>query len=285
MVTSFTSLGFGHHFGAVHRRLELEGLCLSEISGVPEADVPAHTHEVAHFCLVLGGSYLSFLEGGLKTRPPQSVIYYPPGSTHPDRIHPRGGRCFTVGLAPSLFGKLSQLGGIDAAVLMEDGDSVWLASKLYREFISADGSCASLLNGLAAALSGHVARCANRGPGDPPTWLRHVAEMIRQHCRRAPELQELAAEVGVHPVHLSRAFRRHFGVRPSDYMRRCRIEHAMEILQDPAVSLGQAAVLCGYADQSSFTRSFKRVSGLTPAVFRRRTADRAQVQSGQEVQH
>jgi len=274
-------LGFGRHYGAIDRRLELDGLCLSEISGVREADVPAHTHEVAHFCLVLRGSYLVWIDGNSKTRRPLSVIYYPPYSTHSDRIHPDGGRCFTIALGSSILGKLDpQLGAVEDAVVMGDDDSTWLASKLYREFLHADRSCAPLLSGLAAALSGHVPRCANRGLGDPPGWLGDVAELIRVQCHESPELQQLAADVGVHPVHLSRAFRKHYGVRPSEYMRKCRIERALEILQDPTISVGQAAVLCGYSDQSSFTRGFKRVTGLTPGAFRSKGSERIQAQAG-----
>lgn len=104
-------------------------------------------------------------------------------------------------------------------------DSTWLGSKLYRDFLHPDPGTV-LMGGLAVALSGRVIRCARRAE-DFQTWLHKSAEIIWARYNEGTRLQELAAELDVHPIDLSRAFRRQFGVRPGDYLRRCRIERAM----------------------------------------------------------
>ena len=47
-----------------------------------------------------------------------------------------------------------------------------------------------------------------------------------------------------------------------------RYARACDLLRDPGVSLAEVAFLLGFAEQSSFSRSFKRWSGKTPRVWR-----------------
>jgi AraC family transcriptional regulator len=51
------------------------------------------------------------------------------------------------------------------------------------------------------------------------------------------------------------------------YVRALRVKHAKELL--PKRSLVEVALACGFADQSHFTRTFRRIEGMTPTEFRR----------------
>ena len=90
---------------------------------------------------------------------------------------------------------------------------------------------------------------------------------MAEHCRRLT-LDELAREAGVHPVHLSRIFRRSVGEGIGDHIHRLRVRTACERLLDPHASLAEVSFATGFADQSHFTRSFRRITGMTPALFR-----------------
>ena len=48
-----------------------------------------------------------------------------------------------------------------------------------------------------------------------------------------------------------------------------REEHGRQLLADPRLSVEEVAFVLGYADERSFRRAFKRMSGSTPAQFRR----------------
>jgi AraC family transcriptional regulator len=89
---------------------------------------------------------------------------------------------------------------------------------------------------------------------------------------RTPKFSELATTVGVHPVHLSRAFRAAYGCTPGEYLRRLRIEHAQRLLAESRMPLAQVACAVGYYDQSHFTAVFRRLTGSTPAQYRARHA-------------
>jgi AraC family transcriptional regulator len=85
---------------------------------------------------------------------------------------------------------------------------------------------------------------------------------------------EVAAAVGMHPVHLAREFRRHFGCAPGEYIRRLRVEFACRRLASTDTPLIEVALSAGFADQSHFTRTFRRQMRMTPGEFRRRFRSR-----------
>jgi AraC family transcriptional regulator len=81
-------------------------------------------------------------------------------------------------------------------------------------------------------------------------------------------LQELASDAEVHPVHLAATFRRFFGTTVAAYIRQLRIEYACRELARPDAPLAEIALAAGFADQSHFGRTFKRVMRVTPAEYR-----------------
>ena len=112
-------------------------------------------------------------------------------------------------------------------------------------------------------------RGEGEGKGAPPRWLGVARELLRERCGEEVTVGEVARACGVHPVHLARAFRRHFGASPGAYLRRCRLERAAARLRDARESLGEVALRSGFADQSHLTTAFRRAHGVTPAEYRR----------------
>jgi len=78
----------------------------------------------------------------------------------------------------------------------------------------------------------------------------------------------VAGAVGVHPVHLARAFRLHYGAPVGAYQRGLRLSWAAGMLADGDDEIAQIALRAGFFDQSHFTRAFKRQFGFTPAAYR-----------------
>ena len=87
---------------------------------------------------------------------------------------------------------------------------------------------------------------------------------------RPPNLRatKLAREAGVHPGHLSHTFRRCIGEGIGEHVHRLRVRAACKRMLDPYASLAEVSFAAGFADQSHFTRSFRRITGMTPAAFR-----------------
>lgn len=80
---------------------------------------------------------------------------------------------------------------------------------------------------------------------------------------------EIAQVAGLSTKQLERLTRRTLGLPPRALLQRLRIEHAVRLLTTTSMPIGQVAAACGFYDQSSFTRQFRAVLGLTPGAYRR----------------
>ncbi|MEN3329887.1 MAG: AraC family transcriptional regulator [Acidobacteriota bacterium] len=101
-----------------------------------------------------------------------------------------------------------------------------------------------------------------------PKWLERVRNILEQRFAEPFKLSEIAAEAGVHPVHLAREFRKHYGTSVGEYVRRVRIEYACRELMGSNAAVTNIAFAAGFADQSHFSRTFKRLCGTTPGRYR-----------------
>jgi AraC-like DNA-binding protein len=109
---------------------------------------------------------------------------------------------------------------------------------------------------------------SERRDDDGPEWLRRVREEIEQHAPRSVNLATLARRAGRHPNHLSREFRRWYGVPATEWLQRLRIAAAADLLATTGDPLGCIAAQSGFADQPHFTRVFKQFLGITPQRYR-----------------
>ena len=105
-------------------------------------------------------------------------------------------------------------------------------------------------------------------PGKYPRWLIHAKDLIHARFMEALSLSDVAAIVEIHPVSLARAFRAHYGCSVGEFIRRVRIEEACKLMLSRDLPLTEVGLATGFADQAHFSRTFKRVTGLTPGQFR-----------------
>jgi AraC-like DNA-binding protein len=82
-------------------------------------------------------------------------------------------------------------------------------------------------------------------------------------------LKTLAAECGMSKNAFVEAFRACTGLPPRQWLISFRIARAQDMLAGSGETLSIIAVDCGFCDQSHFTRSFARATGVTPAAWRR----------------
>lgn len=108
----------------------------------------------------------------------------------------------------------------------------------------------------------------NRKTHRPPKWLEEVRQILRANFSNPPSLTQLSKVVGIHPVHLVRVFRTFQHCTMSEYVRQLRVESAQKKIVSSDASLVEIALSSGFADHTHFSRSFKRVTGMTPSEFR-----------------
>lgn len=104
-----------------------------------------------------------------------------------------------------------------------------------------------------------------------PAWAQELKEIIQDHIDASLSLKELSKGLDINPSYLSREFSRYFdNLSFGEYIRKQRIEKAIELMQTPSYSLTEIAYLTGFSDQSHFTRIFKKHTSQNPSDYRKK---------------
>lgn len=116
-----------------------------------------------------------------------------------------------------------------------------------------------------------VSQALRAGDADAATVaaLSRVADFVQGRLADPPTVAELAEAAGCATSTLDRRVRRVYALSPQQYVLRARLDHAAALLGTADLTLAEVAVACGFYDQASFTRTFGRFTGETPAQFRR----------------
>jgi AraC family transcriptional regulator len=260
-------LHHGEFFGTREVHRAAGGFALSIAAADPARPVERHTHEEAHFILLLDGHYFSSARGAGHLHAEPALIYNPPGTTHRDTFPDCDGRFLGLSVSAGRFDELCQIARpAEAAMRLWDPAALALSHRIARG--AAQGEDDLHLEALCLELLGAFERDL-RSPR-PPGWLFTAREALHDRAAGPLTMGEVARDAGVHPVHLARTFRRFFGCTPAEYLRSRRVEQAALLVRVTQRPLAEIALECGFFDQSHLTRAFARVLGVSPAAYRRR---------------
>jgi AraC family transcriptional regulator len=107
-----------------------------------------------------------------------------------------------------------------------------------------------------------------------PWQLRVAKEMLTAHLCTRVSIAQISAECRLTTAHFSRAFKCATGMPPHRWQIHRRVERAADLLRNSTLSVAQIALMCGFSDQSHFTRVFALVKGAAPGRWRRAPTDR-----------
>jgi AraC-like DNA-binding protein len=133
-----------------------------------------------------------------------------------------------------------------------------------------------LVDAIATSLIARLARPACRSDRIPITgglasWqVRRSTEYLADNLDKDVTLEELAAIVRLSPFHFCRAFKKSVGLTPTNWQLQRRVERAQALMLDPETPLLEVALAVGYQSQGAFGNAFRRVTGDTPAAWRRK---------------
>ena len=124
-------------------------------------------------------------------------------------------------------------------------------------------------NGSIVGLSG-ISRDLSSGPDSSAELhqLSAVLDYIRDHLSDPLSIEDIASATGLSSFQIGQRIKRLFGISPYQYIIRSRIDSARHLLANSNQPLSEIALACGFGDQSSFTRQFKRLVGITPKSYR-----------------
>lgn len=230
--------------------------------------LPSHAHTGWSICFVMRGDYREswgktgqdFKEG--------DVIVKTAGAIHEDHFGNSGAECLLVELSP----RMVEYAGVSSLCTLSGAyrrlSLVKLGVRIRRELHLRDNVTPIALEALTLEVIADLLRSTSVVRSRPPAWLRRVRDFLESSVPGETNLQAIAVEVGVHPAHISRVFRRHCGCCVGDFLRNQQVVRAATRLTESDESLASIAYSLGFADQSHFTRVFKEFTGTTPRQYR-----------------
>ncbi|GGJ17158.1 AraC family transcriptional regulator [Neoroseomonas lacus] len=100
--------------------------------------------------------------------------------------------------------------------------------------------------------------------------LKRAKELIESQLDGKLTIAEIARECGLTPSYFAQQFAEATGMTPHRWLLKARVDAATRLLVQGALPIAAIAIACGFADQSHFTRTFSRVTGVTPKVWQDR---------------
>jgi AraC-like DNA-binding protein len=130
-----------------------------------------------------------------------------------------------------------------------------------------------------AALRMLISLFLRKGPGvsefdakmETASRFKKAFDLIESSLARRVSLDDLAEAVSLHPSYFSNEFARRMGVPPMEYLRLRRVELAKRLLLDSGRKLEDIASETGFADAFHLSRTFKRIVGLSPSEYRKKS--------------
>lgn len=99
--------------------------------------------------------------------------------------------------------------------------------------------------------------------------ISKIYDMVDRSINSPPSLDEVANALGYSPFYLSAKFKKLTGIGYRDYVTKRRIQESIRLLANTNKTISDIAELVGYKDMNSFYSSFKKINGVSPAVYRK----------------
>lgn len=256
--------------------LDAGGFRITDALFPPSLILPSHYHQWACFAVVLAGSVDKTFPSKSYASLPSTIVTMPPQERHLDQFEKKGAHMLVVEpmqVSEEVLAPCRQL--FDQINHFRDADMTRIAWQISQELRSSDDASALAVNGLVLELLSTAVRSTRKfsQAADfkrPPQWLNQARELIHEQFRESLTIAMVATAVNVHPVHLSRTFRKFNGVTIGVYIRQLRLNWATSQITHSEKPLAIIAAQAGFTDQSHLTRLFSQHKGVPPGQYRQR---------------
>lgn len=254
---------------------------------------PLHWHDAVEIGYVAAGQGLLVLKGREYTLAPDTIYVIGPAEQHMGYardelrlfiVHFHLGvlqdACFGALSGPEWLLSVNHFGGFQPVIPNDCADAAQvlkLLKEIEMEYALTAPAWPVLVKGLLLQIAGCLFRYFRTATSDEDgapchdllNRLTPVLRLIERRIGDPPSLEEMAAEVALHPNYFLALFSRATGHTPIAYRNMRRIQHACHLLATSDQPVAWIAEQCGFEAVQSFNRLFRRFVGETPASYRR----------------
>jgi AraC-like DNA-binding protein len=258
----------GQFYGQTTETIYLDGVTLTDTEYTKDK-VDWHYHKNAYFTFILQGKLIEENKKETYNCSAGTLLFHNWQEPH-FNIKPTGfTRGFHVEMEQKWIDNFSlDLNNLQGNIHILDPDIKFLLYKIFKETKINDNTTPLSLQGLLLQTLAGLQRKKETSIKSKPLWVTKVNEILHDQISEKHSLIELSGTLGIHPVHLSRDFSKHFQCSLGEYIRKLKIEKSLSLLSDKKYSLIDITFECGFSDQSHFIRSFKEVTGINPSAYR-----------------
>ena len=255
------------YYGEQNRNLDLGGIILSEYA-YHAPDTPWHYHENPYFMYVMEGNMTDINHGGCSLMPLSTLIFHNWQEPHKNEKKSKIAGGFHLELERSWFDNQKlDINLWEGSQIIKDPNLHFILSQIYLEFKRQDQYSELTIEILLLQLCERINTTQITNPKETPAWIGQLKDLLSEDNEHLT-LTYLSDQLGIHPVHLSRSIPKYLGFNLGEYLRKQKLNRAFAHLKNPKLSLTEIAHMCGFADQSHFTRMYKSYLGLTPKLAR-----------------
>ncbi len=233
-----------------------------------DAIIPPHEHGRSYFCLNIGAAFTEISGRSEIQVKNNDVVFHPPGHQHANRFTSNGGSCLNIEIGESWLCGMSDLANLYRPAYVTPRCHEIDARNLLFEFRNAHTTSSLVVDELLLSFFSVLSNSLVRRHPKAPQWLLRIRELLYRNYASTQRLDNLAVEAGVHPGHLVRTFRQCFGLTIGEYIRQRRIGAACKLIENGEHEFINIALMVGFSDQSSFSRTFRATVGLTATEYR-----------------
>lgn len=258
----------GEYYGQKKKEFKVNEVILSEYSYVaPRTDW--HYHENPYFMYLLQGQVYDVNRKITSTCSPGSLLFHNWQEKHYNHKHSQYAKGFHIELQnESLQRFLIPRLSVEGSITVNNPNAHLILAKIYHEFQFIDNFSHIGIESLLISLCRNIEKDIEM-LNPHSVWLKKLTDLIHEN-QEPTTLNELSRILQVHPVHISRTFSKEMGCTLSQYIRKIKVQKSIPYLLDSKFNLTEIAYLCGFADQSHFSRTFKKCMHISPRTYRSR---------------
>jgi AraC family transcriptional regulator len=216
-----------------------------------------HSHDYHNVTLITDGQIDESSERGEYRGGPSSVVLKAAGCEHETRIGGRGARTLTIEFDSSAWPIAPHTWWWSEEIdVVRSGLALQRAVRQHEDIARlSDDFVATVIE--------------SSREKEMPAWIGEIKAVLDQRFHDSISFEALARDIGLHPVYVSRAFRRHVGTSMTDYVRALRLREARHLLAASGWNIAAIAGQTGFSDSSHLCRTFSDLLQMTPKTYRR----------------
>lgn len=137
-----------------------------------------------------------------------------------------------------------------------------------RSMLLVEGTAYELLDRMIQQLFGHESLPEGLSAADVRK-LSLAHGILESRYASPPSLLELAKEIGLNDYKLKLGFKQCYGTTVFGFIRKVRMERAMELLHNGEANVTEAALTVGYRNVSAFSQTFRQTYGVSPSEVKK----------------